>query len=160
MKTSKIILTLLTALLLFASVSFAQVKVYTDGDSRNNAESFYVSSVAVDTNATVYSKWFSAQSYLGNSFYTYPVTYDKIQTSTLGKPYITVTLQGSNDLSNIVTIDTIGTVSDSLETLYTGTTDLNNKKFLFYRLKFVGEEGNRSDAVINRLDLLFTRPKN
>lgn len=118
----------------------------------------------VDSLSTVTSKWFSIPEYLTHSLYTYPVNYTKMQNSVSGKPYITVTVEGSNDQVNVAVIDTIGGVQDSLETLYSGNTNFNNKKFWYYRIKFKGESKsgslkNRKDATL-RTDLLFVRPKN
>ncbi len=166
MKTLKILSTtfiaVLFAVLMCGTNLLAQETVSMDG--KNGAELFYCSSVAVDTNATVTSNWFTAPAYIGQNLFTYKVSYTKKQTSTLGKPFITTIIEGSNDQSNVVTVDTVGTLSDSLETLYTGTMSLDKDttyvKYLFYRFKFIGEEGNRSDAVVNYVSLLFTKPTN
>jgi len=118
---------------------------------------------AVDSAGTVYSDWFSIPDYLSYSFYDYPVNYTKIQSSVLRVPVITVTVEGSNDQTNIVITDTIGTVGDSLETYYNGNTNFNNKKFWYYRLKYVGVGthpfDNATDATL-RTDLVFIRPRN
>jgi uncharacterized protein (UPF0333 family) len=64
------------------------------------------------------------------------------------KPFSTTMIQGSNDKSNWVTIDTVGAAKDSVETLMQGSLDLNSKKFLYYREYTKGEAGNRSDTVV------------
>lgn len=116
----------------------------------------------VDSLTTTYSDWFSIADYLGLSLYTYPVNYSKIQSSAAGKPHITVTVEGSNDQTNVVIVDTVGTVGDSLETIYSGNTNFNNKKFWYYRLKYTGTGtgafANKSDATL-RTDLVFIKPQ-
>lgn len=120
-------------------------------------------STNVDSLTTVTSKWFSIADLLSHSLYTYPISYTKIQSSVLDKPHITTTIEGSNDQVNVAVVDTIGTVGDSLETLYSGTIDLNNKKFWYYRIKHTGTGtgvfANKRDAII-RTDLIPIRPKN
>jgi len=117
---------------------------------------------SVDSLATMTSNWFSVADYLPGSLITYPAYYTKIQSSVLRVPVITVTLEGSNDQTNYVVVDTIGTVGDSLETIYSGNINLNNQKFWFYRIKAVGVGAhpfdNARDAVL-RTDLIFVRPK-
>lgn len=117
----------------------------------------------VDSLTTVTSDWFAIPEYLSHSLITYPPNYTKIQSSADGKPHITVTLEGSNDQTNVVIVDTVGTVGDSLETIYSGNTNLNNKKFWYYRYKYTGTGtgafANKSDATL-RTDLVFIRPKN
>lgn len=117
----------------------------------------------VDSIITVTSDWFAIPEYLSHSLITYPPNYTKIQSSTAGKPHITVTLEGSNDQTNVVIVDTVGTVGDSLETIYSGNTNLNNKKFWYYRYKYVGTGtgafANKSDATL-KSQLVFIRPKN
>ena len=112
----------------------------------------------VDSNEVVYSDWFSVAEYIPFSLYTYPVSYTKIQSSTLAKPHITVTVERSNDQTNVIVTDTIGTVGDSLETLYSGTANLNNGKSWYYRVKYTGTIANRSDATL-RTDLVFLKPE-
>lgn len=116
----------------------------------------------VDSLTTTYSDWFSIADYLGLSLITYPVNYSKIQSSAAGKPHITVTVEGSNDQTNVVIVDTVGTVGDSLETIYSGNTNFNNKKFWYYRLKYTGTGtgafANKSDATL-RTDLVFIKPQ-
>lgn len=112
----------------------------------------------VDSLSLVTSDWFTVGPYISHSLVTYPVSYTKIQSSTLNKPFVTVIVEGSNDQENVLAVDTVGTVSDSLETLYSGTTDFNNKKFWYYRVKYKGEAGNRPDCIV-KTDLLFIRPK-
>lgn len=118
----------------------------------------------VDSLDTVTSDWFTLPGYIAYSSYDYPVHFTKIQTSTAGKPYVTATLEGSNDQVNIVVVDTIGTIVDSLETLYSSTINLNNKKLWYFRVKHKGEsvptsdQKNRSDTVV-KTDLLFITPK-
>ena len=115
----------------------------------------------VDSLTTTTSDWFSIADYLGLSLITYPVNYSKIQSSADGKPHITVTVEGSNDQTNVVIVDTVGTVGDSLETIYSGNTNFNNKKFWYYRLKYTGTGtgafANKSDATL-RTDLVFIKP--
>lgn len=116
----------------------------------------------VDSLTTTYSDWFSIADYLSHSLITYPVNYSKIQSSAAGKPHITVTVEGSNDQTNVVIVDTVGTVGDSLETIYSGNTNFNNKKFWYYRLKYTGTGtgafANKSDATL-RTDLVFIKPQ-
>lgn len=116
----------------------------------------------VDSAETVTSDWFSVKDIIPYSLYTYPVNYTKIQSSTLRVPKITVTIEGSNDQTNVVIVDTIGTVGDSLETLYNGNVNFNDKKFMYYRYKYTATGthpfDNATDAVL-RTDLLFTGPK-
>lgn len=116
----------------------------------------------VDSLTTVYSDWFSIADYLSHSLITYPVNYSKIQSSVAGKPHITVIVYGSNDQVNSVAVDTIGTVGDSLETIYSGNTNFNNKKFWYYRIAYKGEGvgafANKSDATL-RTDLVFIKPQ-
>lgn len=117
----------------------------------------------VDSIITVTSDWFSIPEYLSHSLYTYPVSYTKIQSSVAGKPHITVTVERSNDQTNVIAADTIGTVGDSLETLYSGTANFNNGKSWYYRFKYVGtgtgNYANKSDATL-KTHLVFIRPKN
>lgn len=117
----------------------------------------------VDSLTTVTSDWFAIPEFLSHSLYTYPPNYTKIQSSAAGKPHITVTIEGSNDQTNVVIVDTVGTVGDSLETIYSGSTNFNNKKFWYYRYKYTGTGtgvfANKSDATL-RTDLVFIRPKN
>lgn len=109
------------------------------------------------TASTVTSQWFSASKYLGNSFYTYPVQYTKLVKSTKGKPRITTTIEGSNDQTNVAVVDTMGILADSIETYQSGTLNLNNKKYWYYRIKHTGTSGNRADATAG-IDLIFIKP--
>lgn len=116
----------------------------------------------VDSAATVTSDWFSIPEYLSHSLYTYPVSYTKIQSSTLNKPHITVTVERSNDQTNVIVADTIGTVGDSLETLYSGTANLNDGKSWYYRFKYTATGTHPFDNAVDatlRTDLVFIRPK-
>jgi len=109
-------------------------------------------STAVDSNSTVYTKPFSLRSFDAVDWYTYPIHFSKLQSSVKNKPFITVTIEGSDD--NFVTyktVDTVGTLSDSLETLYAGVINCNPTtfgKFYTYRLKAIGTTDNRSDAIL------------
>lgn len=150
---------MLAGLFLFSITSPAQTL-----DIEKNDNAVMVSFDAdVDSLTTVTSDWFSIPDYLSHSLYTYPVSYTKIQSSVLGKPHITVTIERSNDQTNVIVADTIGNVGDSLETLYSGTANLNNGKSWYYRLKYVGTGtgafANKSDATL-KTDLVFIRPKN
>ena len=115
----------------------------------------------VDSLTTVTSDWFAIPEFLSHSLITYPPNYTKIQSSVAGKPHITVTIEGSNDQTNVYTVDTVGTVGDSLETLYSGSTNFNNKKFWYYRFKYVGTGtgafANKSDATLRTAVLAARR---
>lgn len=161
-KSALAIFLMITSFVLFSIVAPAQTKAGTLSIEKSQNAVLVSYSADVDSNAVVYSEWFSVPDYLPYSLYTYPVNYTKIQSSTLGKPCITVTLERSNDQSNVIITDTIGTIRDSLETLYNGTANFNNGKSWYYRLKFTGETAtatkNRSDATC-KTDLVFIRPK-
>lgn len=159
MYKSKIFFALLITLAFFTSDLFCQ-SIKTETIDNTIKISF---SSPVDSLNTVRSNWFAVPEYLSHSLSTYPVNYTKIQNSASAKPYITVMIEGSNDQVNVAVVDTIGGSLDSLETLYSGTANLNEKKFWYYRIVYKGESKsatlkNRKDATL-RTDLLFIRPK-
>lgn len=148
------ILVLVILLLLPISVSRPQVSVDLDkGDQALLVSLNY----PVDSVTTVTSKWFGVKSYLVNSFNDYPIQYARKLNSVKGLPKVTTTIEGSNDQTNVAIVDTLGGVSDSIETYTSGTLNLNNKKFWYYRIKQTGQSGNRAD-VTARVDLLFIKP--
>ena len=150
-------------MLLFSSNLLAQETV--TQEKLDGAKLVSVSSVAVAEDTTIYSQWFTASDFIGQNMFTYKASYTKLQSSAANTTlYVTTLIQGSNDQSNIVTVDTVGTLEDSLKTLYTGTTALDKDttyvKYFYYRFALIGGASNPSDAVVDVLNLLFTKPKN
>lgn len=146
---------ILALMLMYSSVAKAQTAI----EYKDN--SFLVSFDAdVCTTATASSEWFSVSDYISHSLVTYPVWYTKLQSSASSNPHITATIIGSMDMVNEVIVDTIGAQEDSLETLYSGSTNFNNKKFWYYKIKYAGTAvKNTADATIKTY-LLFIRPEN
>jgi hypothetical protein len=158
MKRLFLLLSALFLVILMTGVTLAQEKVDIDKASNQTLVSLAadVDSTGL-TASTVTSEWFPVQNYIGNNFNTYPVSYTKLIKSAAGHPHVTTTIEGSNDQENVAIVDSVGGVSDSVETLQSGTLNLNNKKYWYYRIKHKGEAGNRAD-VTSKVDLLFTKP--
>jgi hypothetical protein len=102
----------------------------------------------IDSTATVSSDWFTMADYDDQSFVTYPPTIAILQTSTTAKPHVTTTIEASFNAEDVALIlDTLETVADSAETLQITTlTTFSSYKFPYYRIKSVGEAGNRADV--------------
>lgn len=112
-----------------------------------------------DSLENITSRLFSVTNYDGGAWSSYPIYYTKSTVSAAGKPFTTVTIEGSNDNENWVVIDTVGGASDSLETLASGSIDLGGKKFLYYRQRTKGESGNRRDTVVKTTYYFYNRKK-
>lgn len=153
---------LILSMLFLIIAGCAQAQTAVDVEKSGKATLITFDSICDSTTAVTTSNWFSLGDVLSHSLITYPIYYTKIQSSADGKPHVTVTVEGSNDLSNVVIVDTVGTVGDSLETIYNGNTNFNNKKFWYYRLKYTGTGSgaykNRADTIL-RTDLVFYKPQ-
>jgi len=108
-----------------------------------------VDSVVVDTSAV-----FTFAGYQGESWYVNPIQYSKVLTSSSGKPYVTIIIQGQID-GNWVSVDTIGIPKDSIETVQRSTTDFNNLKCSQYRAIISGTQ-NAAGTFNNPDDSTFS----
>lgn len=150
MKTLKSFFALLLFVTLFSTQIFPQWATNTTATQFDNGVSLYFN-LTVDSTGTYNSNAFTLNKYDNDSWYTYPISYSRIITSTLGTPYITALVQYSPDAStNWTTIDTLF-LKDSIETFASGTFNLNDSKKPYYRLRFVGDSNgaltpNRSDS--------------
>jgi len=131
-----------------AQTSITKEKVGNDGLKIS------VASTLIDSVTTVYSQWFTLGDFNQDATTANLGNYTKLLTSATGIPRVTTTLQGSNDQTNIFTLDSLGIVADSIETAQKGTFDFNSiansNRFNYYRFKDVGEASNRSDTYIKK----------
>ena len=112
-----------------------------------------------------YSNWFTIQGYNGVDFSTSQINYTKLLTSDTAKPRITTIFEGTNDLTNVYALDTLGIVADSIETAQKGVLNLNSANgsnhFYYYRIHQKAEAGgftdNPADATA-QTELLFINP--
>lgn len=102
--------------------------------------------VRVDSLGTYTTSPFSLGGLDKESFVTYPVHYAKTITGPY-KPRVSCVVQGAmSTTTGYTAVDTVA-LADSTKTLATGTLDLNDKKFPFYRLYIYGATGNRKDTT-------------
>lgn len=141
------------ATVIFATSSIAQV-FKQDATQISNVNNLFTFRVLVDSVGSTTTNSFTLAPYDAESFVTYPVSYGKMITSA-GMPRVSVYVDGSYGFSTWATVDTLFT-SDSLTTFASGTFDLSNKHFPYYRLRVIGTAGNRKDAVLN---LVLYKPK-
>jgi hypothetical protein len=134
-----------TVLFCITVTAFAQTSV-TENKFSGKAYLVKFPSTNIDSTDTVYSTPFTFSGYDYQLTTTYPVYYTRLLASTAGKPRILCVLQGTNDLTNYLAVDTVGVNADSTETLGEGTLNLNSKKAAYYRFKITGTAGNRSDT--------------
>jgi len=108
----------------------------------------------MDTLTSYDSQEFSLSSY----DYYFTGTYQKSFVSASLKPRVTTTIQGSFDLTNWFAVDTLGIVSDSVETVQSGTiTNLPLKTYPYYQILNTYETGQPGD-VIASVKCYFTKP--
>jgi len=167
MKTLKsVLLVSIMMFAIFATNIFPQVKVMPKFDKGDGALLVTLPATNVDSVTTsttvVQSKWFDLSPYLAQSWTTYPVYYTKLYTSTDGKPYITTTIEFTNNQDSVWAADTLGGVKDSLETLYKGSLTITGNKGKYARIVCKGDSvsatiKNRADATAT-VNLLFTKP--
>ena len=149
----KTLFTLVTFLIMFTSIIQAQwvtnAKATTLADGQ-----FLAFDLTVDSVQTYTSNVFSLNQYDNQTFYTYPLNYQKLITSAAGTPYVTATIQGSftTAFTSASVVDTILLV-DSVETVGRGVLNLNDWKFPYYRLSIIGATNgagtkNRADTVL------------
>jgi len=131
--------------LLLAVTAFGQTSV-TKNEFGGKALLLKFPSTSIDSTDTVYSTPFTLSGYDYQLTASYPIYYTRKLSSTAGKPRILCILQGTNDLTNYFTVDTVSVNADSTETLGDGTLNLNSKKAAYYRFKITGTAGNRSDT--------------
>lgn len=152
MKTLKSFFALLLLITLFSLPTSAQWVTNTTATQLDNGVSLYFN-LTVDSTGTYNSNPFTLNKYDNDSWYTYPISYSRIITSTLGTPYVTALVQYSPDAeNNWTTVDTLF-LKDSIETFASGTFNLNDSKKPYYRLRFVGDANgaltdNRSDSDV------------
>jgi len=110
--------------------------------------------------STITSGAFSITKYDGQA--TIQAFYYIRKSSADGKPRVTTFLYGSEieepTSAQLVIVDTLGAVKDSLETLVSGSVDFKTTKYPFYFLKLRGDTGNTTDVVYS-LKLFFTKPE-
>ncbi len=105
----------------------------------------------LDGTGTVYTEPFVVADQDAFSWVTYPWTYSITGTvPTTGTIKARMYLQASfSNSSNFTDIDTITVASDILSTTPAeGTFDMNNKKYPYYRWKFVGQSGNADSVTV------------
>lgn len=104
------------------------------------------------------SRAFSIGKYDGQRWTTVPVHAQKLITSAVGKPYVTVYLDGSFDNSNWFACDTLVT-ADSVETAGLIEINFSNKKFPWYRVRSngiaYGAGKNRTDTIFDMIWYLY-----
>lgn len=153
MKTLKSFFALLLFVSLFSTQIFSQWVDNTEATQFDNGVSLYFNLV-VDSTDTYNSEAFTLSKYDNDLWTTYPMSYSRIITSTLGTPYVTCLVQYSPVEATAstywTTIDTLF-LKDSIETFASGTFNLNDSKKPYYRLRFVGDANgaltnNRSDS--------------
>jgi len=151
---SKSVLIFFVTILLMGSL-FAQTEVrmsreYSGDDMMLKMD---IAAADFDTLTSYDSQLFSLSGYHG----TWDAYYAKQYVSASLKPRITTTLQGTFDGTNFVAVDTLGIVSDSVETYQTGTITNNpGKLYPYYRILNTAETGNPSDVVLD-VDIFFIK---
>ena len=144
MKRTQIFL-IAVMLLSLCSISFGQVSM--EKNIFGN-RSFYATfpNTLIDSTATVYSEVFTLNGWDQGISATVPVYWTRLLASAKGKPRILIVLQGTNDETNYLAVDTLSVNADSTETYGTGSMSLNSYRFAKYRFKITGTAGNRTDT--------------
>jgi hypothetical protein len=136
---------LITALMLVSSIAMGQVSL--EKQIFGNRSYFtQFPSTLIDSVTNVYSEVFTLNGWDQGLSSSNPVHWTRILTSTKGKPRITVIVQGSNDETNWLSVDTLSVKNDSTETFGYGTMSFNTYKYAYYRFKVQGDSGNRTDT--------------
>lgn len=102
---------------------------------------------STDTTATLTSSPFTLANYDNESFKTYPIVYSlKLTGTSLSTKGISVFVQGSNFREGTYTPVDTASYSDSAATEIRKTLDLNNLKYVFYKIVVRGEAKNTKTA--------------
>lgn len=142
----KSIMLLFVFMIVATSQMFAQ---FTAFSQRELTDAGLVTYAASCSAATTTSDWINLQKYDDESYLTNPVSFLIKYNSATSKPRLTTTVEFSNDKSNVLAaVDTVGLVSDSLETVRYFDINFNGKKALYARLKVTEESGNPNDATL------------
>jgi len=151
MKLHSVLITLLALLVALTFVppplANAQFTINARTNLVENSGQLTAFELTADTTGSDTSYAFTLSGYDLESFSTYPIIVGKLQTSASGKPRLTTYIYGTFNGSDLVLVDTVGIISDSLETMQWYSIDLNNKHYPYYKLRVVGESGNLSDVT-------------
>ena len=102
---------------------------------------------AIATTSTFESRPFTLAGYDLDAGTAIKIVYGKLLTSASAKPKLTTLLRGSFDLSNWVTVDTLGAVADSTETFQTFVGSPSSTiTFPYYKFVTTGTAANPSDT--------------
>lgn len=99
----------------------------------------------IDSLSTLSSNPFNLNGY-NTDYYSYPLSAQKLFTSTSGTPKVKVIIQGTFNGSTYTNIDTIG-VADSVESVVKANYDMNGAIYPQYRLTITGATNNRRDTL-------------
>jgi len=149
MKTLKAFLAVaLVGLLLLSQVTNAQTVINSSvKDFGGKGMLVEMPNTAIATTSTYESKVFTLAGYDLDAGTAIKLVYGKLLSSASAKPKLTTLFKGSFDLSNWVTVDTVGAVADSTETWQTilGTPS-STYTFPYYKFTTTGTAANPSDT--------------
>ena len=148
-------------LLIITTLATAQVSLK-DNPFGDRSRVIAIANTAVDSTASVYSEWFTLNGWdaqsdrvlqtddstaLASTYTPVPLYGTYKLGSAAAKPRITWIVQGSNDVDDASTYQTISTVctADSVETLQSSAISITTPR-AYYRFKITGTAGNRRDT--------------